>query len=188
MKRTTEEWGIIGGLSVVLVVVIVIAYADIFRFFSIAGKLSDFQVFAVLVSIGFDMLPTIAQQFSLGAIHIELLQSGFDPTHFVIITAFALLGGQLILYVVGMFIRKVSKGSIGNIAGKNHFLHKYHFLVFLIIPFIGILGDAGMIYAGHQRINPIKMIPFLLLGDFLSSARYVYPAIAQLEISRLFTG
>ncbi len=186
LKRTTEEWGIIGGLSVVLVVVVLIAYADIYRFFSFIGVLSDFQIFAISVSLGYDMLPTIAQQFSLGAIHTELLQSGFNPTVFVVLTAFALLGGQLILYLVGMFIRKVHKGSIGNIAGKNHFLHKYHFLVYLIIPFVGIIGDLAMIYSGHQRINPIKIIPFLIIGDLVSSARYIYPAVAQLEISKLF--
>lgn len=188
LKRSTEEWGIIGGLSVVLVVVVVIAYADIFRFFSVIGVLSDFQVFAILASLGYDMLPTIAQQFSLGAIHTELLQSGFDPNLFVVLTAFALLGGQLILYFIGIFIRKVHKGSIGNIAGKNHFLHKYHFLVYLIVPFVGIIGDLAMIYSGHQRINLLKIIPFLLIGDFISSARYIYPAVVQLEVSKLFGG
>ncbi len=188
MKRTTEEWGIIGVLSIVLVAVVAIAYFDIYRFFSFVGLLSDFQIFAILVSFGFDMLPTIVQQFSLGAIHTELLQSGFDPTLFVVLTAFALLIGQLILYVVGMFIRKVSKGSIGNIAGKNHFLHKYHFLVYLIIPFVGIIGDLAMIYSGHQRINLIKIVPFLIIGDFISASRWIYPAVAQLEISKLFGG
>ena len=188
MKRTSEEWTIIGGLSVVLVVVVLLAYSDIFRFFSFVGVLSDFQVFAILASVGFDMLPTIAQQFSLGAIHTELLQSGFDANLFVVITAFALLGGQLILYVVGIFIRKVHKGSVGNIAGKNHFLHKYHFLVYLIIPFVGIIGDLAMIYSGHQRISLLKIIPFLLIGDFISSARYIYPAVVQLEVSKLFGG
>jgi membrane protein DedA with SNARE-associated domain len=87
-----------------------------------------------------------------------------------------------------MLVRKVHKGSIGNIAGKNHFLHKYHFLVYLIIPFLGIIGDLAMIYSGHQRINPIKIIPFLIIGDFISSARWIYPAVAQLEISKLFGG
>lgn len=186
MKRTTEEWGIIGGLSVVLVVVVLYSFTDFARIFSVVQQLSDFQVFAILVTIGYDMLPTIAQQFSISAFSIELLQSGFDPTFFVVITAFALLGGQLILYVVGMFVRKIHKGSIGNLAGRNHFLHKYHFLVFLIVPFVGILGDFVMVYSGHQRINPLKFIPFLLLGNFVSSARWVYPALLQLEITKLF--
>lgn len=189
MKRGTEEWIIIGTLSIILAVALLVSFTEIgvaIASLTITEKLTEFQTFALLVSFGYDVMPTVAQQFSLGAIHTELLQSGFNPTLFVIITAFALLGGQLILYLVGMFVRKVHKGSIGNLAGKNHFLHKYHFLVYLIIPFVGILGDLAMIYSGHQRINPIKIIPFLIIGDFISSARYIYPAVAQLEISKLF--
>jgi membrane protein DedA with SNARE-associated domain len=189
MKRSTDEWIVIGALSVVLVIVMITAFTDIgtaIASLTITDKLSDFQLFAIIVSLGYDAMPTVAQQFSLGAIHTELLQSGFDPNLFVVLTAFALLGGQLILYLVGMIVRRVQKGSLGNLAGKNHFLHKYHFLIYLIIPFVGILGDLAMIYSGHQRINPLKFLPFLFIGDLISSARWIYPAVAQLEISKLF--
>ncbi len=186
MKRTTEELAIIGGLSVVLVTVIIVYFSDIVGAVSVLQRLTDFQVFAILVSFFYDMMPTIAQQFSLGAIHTELLQSGFSPTVFVFLTAIALLIGQAILYVVGIFVRKVHKGSIGNLAGKNHFLHKYHFLIYLIVPFVGIIGDLVMIFSGHQRISPLKMFPFLFIGDLISASRWIYPAVAQLEISKLF--
>jgi len=190
LKWNRLDSGIVIILLIILVAVVILSFSDIPELLNIPTELTGFQTFAVIVSFSYDMLPTVAQQFSLGAIHTELLQSGFDPNLFVVITAFALLGGQLILYGVGVIIRhlhkKISKGSIGNLAGKNHFLHKYHFLVYLIVPFVGILGDLVMIYSGHQRINLLKIIPFLIIGDFISASRWIYPMMAQLEISRLF--
>jgi len=142
----------------------------------------DFTTFAVTVTILYDMLPTIAQQFSIGGITVQLLMTGFSPILFGIISAFGLLAGQMVLYVVGMFIKKIHKGGYGNIAGKHHFLHKYHFMIYLMIPFIGIVGDAGMLYSGHQRVNPIKMIPFLLIANFASTMRWILPTMAEIEV------
>jgi len=184
VKWNKLDKGIVVGLSAVLVAVVVLSFSDIAKFIDIPSQLTGFQIFALLVIIGYDMLPTLVQQFSISTFSTQLLQSGFSPTLFVIITAFALLGGQLILYVIGMFVRRIHKGSIGNLASHNHFLHKYHFLIYLIVPFVGILGDFVMLYSGHQRINPLKMIPFLLLGDFISASRWIYPAVLQLEVGR----
>ena len=131
----------------------------------------NFTRFALAVTFAYDMLPTIAQQFSISAITVQLLMTGFSPIILAVISAIGLLAGQMILYLVGMFVKKVHKGSFGNIAGHNHFLHKYHFLIYFSIPFVGILGDFAMIYSGHQRINPIRIIPFLFLADLASTAR-----------------
>ena len=90
----------------------------------------NFIRFALAVQFGYDMLPTLAQQFTISAITVQLLMTGFSPLIIAIISAIGLLLGQMILYVVGMFVRKVHKGSFGDIAGHNHFLHKYHFLVY----------------------------------------------------------
>ena len=146
----------------------------------------DFVRFAILVNVGYDMLPTIAQQFSIGATTTQLLMTGFSPLLLAIISAFALMTGQMILYVVGMLLRKVHKGSIGDLASKSHFLHEHHFLIYLMIPFVGILGDAVMLYSGHQRINPVKIIPFLLIANFASSLRWILSTLGQLEIATIF--
>jgi len=196
MKKTNEELAIIGALIFVLSISVVIYFSDWtlysvgdnlpeYMFVNVPTELTEFQQFAILVGIGYDMMPTVAQQFSIGTIHTQLLQTGFSPVILVIFSTFALLGGQMILYTVGMFIKKIHKGSIGNLAGRSHFLHKYHFLVFMIVPFVGILGDAVMLFAGHQRANPVKIIPFLLIGNAVSSARWIFPAVAQLEIGKI---
>mgnify|MGYP006899576667 CR=1 FL=1 len=145
----------------------------------------NFIRFALAVQFGYDMLPTLAQQFTISAITVQLLMTGFSPLIIAVLSAIGLLVGQMILYVVGMFVRKVHKGSFGDIAGHNHFLHKYHFLVYFSIPFVGILGDAGMLYSGHQRINPLKIIPFLFVADLASTARWLLPTLAELEITEI---
>jgi len=127
----------------------------------------------------------LAQQFTISAITVQLLMTGFSPLIIAVLSAIGLLLGQMILYVVGMFVRKVHKGSFGDIAGHNHFLHKYHFLVYFSIPFVGILGDAGMVYSGHQRINPLKIIPFLFVADLASTCRWLLPTLAELEITEI---
>lgn len=143
----------------------------------------DFVIFAIVVTYLYDMLPTIAQQFSISAISVQLLMTGFSPLLLAIISAFALLTGQMILYGVGMFVKRIHKGSFGDIAGHHHILHKYHFLIYLMIPFVGILGDGAMLYSGHQRINPLKMIPFLFVANFASSLRWIIPTVAELELA-----
>jgi len=145
----------------------------------------NFIRFALAVQFGYDMLPTLAQQFTISAITVQLLMTGFSPLIIAVLSAIGLLLGQMILYGVGMFVRKVHKGSFGDIAGHNHFLHKYHFLVYFSIPFVGILGDAGMVYSGHQRINPLKIIPFLFVADLASTCRWLLPTLAELEITEI---
>ena len=143
----------------------------------------NFTRFALAVTIAYDMLPTIAQQFSISAITVQLLMTGFSPIILAVLSAIGLLAGQMILYLVGMVIRKVHKGSFGDIAGNNHFLHKYHFLIYFAVPFVGILGDGAMLYSGHQRINPVRIIPFLFLANLASTARWILPTMAELEIA-----
>jgi len=143
----------------------------------------NFTRFALVVTFLYDAMPTIAQQFSISAIGVQLLMTGFSPVLFALISALGILVGQMVLYVVGMFLKRIHKGSFGDIAGKHHFLHKYHFLVFLMIPFVGIVGDGAMLLSGHQRINPIKMIPFLFIADVASTLRWIIPTLGELQIS-----
>ena len=147
------------------------------------GEWDDFVTFAVVATFLYDMLPTIAQQFSIAGLSVQLLMTGFSPILFGMISAVGLLAGQMVLYVVGMFIKRIHNGGYGNIAGHHHFLHKYHFMIYLMIPFVGIVGDAGMLYSGHQRINPLKIIPFLLIANFASTMRWILPTMAELEVS-----
>lgn len=179
------------GLSIILLLVLIVNFLYGYEPFILHTELTEldleipddnFTRFAVVVIFLYDAMPTIAQQFSISAIGVQLLLTGFSPIILALLSAVGLLTGQMILYGVGMFIKKIHKGSIGNIAGKHHIFMKYHFLVYMMIPFIGILGDAGMLYSGHQRISPLKIIPFLFIADLASTARWIIPTMAELEI------
>jgi membrane protein YqaA with SNARE-associated domain len=187
---------IVIAISIILAVVLVLSFSYNYELFTFHNDLSElnleipddnFTKFALAVTFAYDMMPTIAQQFSIGAITVQLLMTGFSPIILGLISATGLLVGQMILYGVGMVIRKIHKGSFGDIAGNHHFLHKYHFLIYFMIPFVGILGDGAMLYSGHQRINPIKIIPFLFIADFASTMRWIIPSLAELEISESIT-
>lgn len=199
-KKSKEEIAIIGALIFVLSISIVIYFSDIelgslgesLPELIVADDITDFQRFGLLVEFAYSALPTIAQQFSIGAISTQLLLSGIDPLMLMAVATVGLTLGHIAIYIVGLMFKKfhhgIKKGGFGDIAGKNHFLHKYHYLIYIIVAFTGILGDAIMLYTGYKRVNLLKILPFLLIGDFISTARWVYPTMAQLEISKLFGG
>ena len=136
------------------------------------------------VSVFYEMIPSVAKQFySASIITDKLLIQGFSPIILGFILAVGQLIGQMLLYVVGMLIKHVHKGNFGNMASSNHFFHQHHFLIYLAVPFIGVLGDAGMVYSGHQRINPIKIIPFLFVANLADNLKWIYTQMFNLELS-----
>lgn len=191
MKQKLEKEVIIGSIALVAILFLTFGLgADLFSYTSSTVQEIDLEIpdddfthFALAVTFIYDAMPSITQQFSIGAISVQLLLTGFSPIILIVLSAFGLLTGQLLLYVFGMIVKRVHKGSMGDIAGKNHWLHKYHFLIYMAIPFLNIVGDMAMIYSGHQRINPVRIIPFLFVSNIASSARYVLPMMAELEIT-----
>ena len=148
----------------------------------------NFTKFALSVSVLYEAIPSVFKQFySASIITDKLIILGFSPILLGIILGIGQLAGQMILYGVGMFIRHVRKGSIGNLAGHNHFFHQHHFLIYLAVPFAGVMGDAVMLYSGHERINPIKMIPFLLVSNILDNYKWIYTQMFNLQLSDTFS-
>jgi len=151
-------------------------------------ELTGFEQFALLLSILGEMIPSVAKQFiSFGAIGIKLLMQGFSPIILGVILASAQTVGQMILYVIGMFVKQIHKGSIGDLASKNHFLHQHHFLIYLAVPFASVLGDFVMLTSGHQRINPLKIIPFLFVSNLADNFKWIFTSVAQLEVADIVT-
>lgn len=147
----------------------------------------NFTKFALIVSMLYEAIPSVAKHlYSASIISDKLLIQGFSPILFGVLLGIGQLIGQMVLYVVGMFVKHVHKGGIGNLASSNHFLHQHHFLIYLTVPFIGLLGDALMLYSGHERINPIKMIPFLLASNIADNLKWVYTQMFNLRLSESF--
>jgi hypothetical protein len=55
------------------------------------------------------------------------------------------------------------------------------------VPFTGVLGDAMMLYSGHQRINPIKIIPFLFVANLAENYKWIYTQMFNLQLSDSFS-
>ncbi len=149
----------------------------------------EFVEFALIISFMFEALPSVVKQFvSVGAMNVRFLQlSTMNPLVFTAILSAGQLVGQMGLYGFGMIIKKVHKGSFGDLASKSHFLHEHHFLIYAIVPFAGVLGDAVMMYSGHQKINPLKIIPFLYMSNFADNFKHIYTTLGQLELESSFS-
>ena len=147
-----------------------------------------FTQFALAVSIFYEMIPSVAKQFySASIITDKLLIQGFSPIILGFLLAVGQLIGQMFLYVAGMLIRHVHKGNFGNMASGNHFFHQHHFLIYLAVPFTGILGDTMMVLSGHQRINPIKIIPFLFVSNLADNIKWIFTQMFNLQLSESVT-
>lgn len=188
MKELKKE--ILIGLTAGIIIVIAINLTQPEAFFSIAqffdfGELGfeindDFEVFALTINFLYEIIPQSAQLISVGAIGTVLLQRGFNPFVFGLVIGAGKLTGQMTLYTIARVIRH--KGKWGDNSTVNHWLHKYHFLVFFFPAWTGTLGDIIMLYAGHQKISPIRIIPILFTSNVLEAYRWIFPQMGQLEI------
>ena len=148
-------------------------------YFTIIG-INDFTSFALVVNFLYSVVPNTLQLLSISGITVRLLQSGFSPIVLGFVIAVGSLVSQLILYGVGLFFYRHVRRKKGDNASATHFLHKYHYLVFLIPSWTGSLGDLIMLVSGHERVNLIKAVPFLFSSNLAYSFLTVYWINAQL--------
>ena len=143
-------------------------------------EMDGFIGFALFVNFIYGIIPNTFQLLSISGITVRLLQTGFSPVILGFVIAVGSLLGQLLLYGIGLFfykyVRKKNKS-----ADANHFLHKYHYLVFLIPSWTGSLGDLIMLIAGHERINLLKSLPFLFASNLAFAYVNVFWINAQLQ-------
>lgn len=141
---------------------------------------NTFTQFAVGVNFIYELVPQTFQVIGIGAIYVKALESGASPLLFIIGGVAGKLIAQVGLYYLGYYgLRAIGKKSS---AGANHFMHKYHFLVFLLPPFTGALGDIIMIYAGAKKIKLRKILPILIIADVLDQVRWIVLTMGQLEL------
>lgn len=195
MGKFHEELAIIGGLAITFVVIVLFNFTEgrlfeimIGEFEEFFGMIADddFLTFALLVEIGWELLPQTAQILGLGAITIRLLSSGINPFILGIITATARLGGQIILYMVGRFVAKFLFKNTRREASAMHFMHRYHFLVFLFPAWLGAFGDLIMLTAGHQKINLFRIMPILFIGNLADAYKWIFYDLGQIGLVESF--
>lgn len=140
----------------------------------------NFTQFAVAMNFLYELVPQSFQVLGIGAIYVKALDSGASPMLFIIGGVVGKLISQLALYYVGFYGLKALGKKSG--AGASHFMHKYHFLVFLLPPFTGSLGDIIMVYAGAKKISLTKIMPILIIADVLDQVRWIVLTMGQLEL------
>lgn len=130
----------------------------------------------------YGFVPSIFKIIGTTGFFIALFQDGVNPFILIALGAIGETLGSSVMYIIGRYIFRLFKGKHREFAPAEHFLVKYRLIVFYLIPFAGSLGDVAMILAGHQRIGLMKIIPFVLLGNFVRYGIWFMVTIGQLNL------
>ncbi len=158
---------------------------DIFQVATDKFLNDNFSRLGILVIFFYEFIPFTFRFITDSGFFVGLLQEGISPIVLIIFTALGKLVGYYILYMIGRGVSRVLKGKNKELAGAEHILHKYKFLVFAIIPFLGSLGDLVMLIAGHERIGFLKIAPILLVSSMVRISIWLFPFMAQLQLPNL---
>ena len=126
----------------------------------------EFQQYGILILFLWTIIPSIKaiipEFFSFA-----LLMAGKTPVQLIIVSSLGATIGDYVLYLLGRGSFRLFKGRNKDIAEADHLLHRFRLPIFLGTPFLSIIGDAIVFTAGVERIGFIRIVPFLLTGQFL---------------------
>ena len=125
----------------------------------------DFQTYGLLFLIIWSMIPSSITITEI--VSIALLALGVSPIVLIIISALGATLGDYILYLIGRGSYRLFKGKHKEQVDGGHLLHKYRLPIFIAVPFLMIIGDIIIIISGYERIGFKKILPFILIGEFL---------------------
>ena len=146
-----------------------------------------FAQFGLLAAFVYGFLPVTLMKLGITGIVVRVLDMGISPLFLVLFFALGRLIGQGILYAIGRFVYRILKGKDRELATADHFLHKYKFLIYLVTPLLGSIGDLIMLVSGHQRIGFMRIAPILYVGNVISTAIWIYWTVATINLPALFT-
>lgn len=146
-----------------------------------------FAQFGILAAFVYGFLPVTLMKLGITGIVVRILDLGVSPLFLVLFFALGRLIGQGILYGIGRFVYRLLKGKNRELATADHFLHKYKYLIYLLTPLLGSVGDIIMLVSGHQRIGFMKIAPILYIGNLLSTSLWIYWTVATINLPELFT-
>ena len=132
---------------------------DLFNFFQeLANQIITnplFATFGTFFVFVWTIIPSV-KSIPVEILSFPLLQSGVSPVVLVIVAWLGAVVGDYILYLAGRGVFHVIKRKSKELAQADHLLHKYRF-IFLITPFLGIVGDTVVFVCGRFRIGFIKI-------------------------------
>ena len=157
---------------------------DLFNFFQeLANQIilhPLFATFGTFFVFVWTIIPSV-KSIPVEILSFPLLQSGVSPIALVLVALLGAVAGDYILYLAGRGVFHVVKRKSKELAKADHLLHKYKF-IFLVTPFLGIIGDTVVFVAGLERIGFRRLLPYVLIGHFV---RFTLGMIALLGIIQI---
>lgn len=142
----------------------------------------NFVMLGILSIFLYELVPSAFRLLGTAGFFVGLLESGISPLFLILVTALGRLFGQYVLYLIGRLLFKVIHMKKQELANAEHLMHKYKFLIFPLIPFLGVLGDIIMIIAGHQRLGFAKLAPILFISNGLRTGIWLFWFMGQLSL------
>jgi membrane protein YqaA with SNARE-associated domain len=159
-------------------------FSDFFIFFQeLANQIIThplFATFGTFFVFVWTVIPS-AKSLPVEILSFPLLETGVSPVVLVLMAWGGAILGDYILYLAGRGIFHVIHKKSKELAKADHLLHKYRF-IFLVTPFLGVIGDTIVFVAGLERIGFRRLLPFILIGHFI---RFTVGMIALMGIIML---
>ena len=159
-------------------------FTDFFSFFQeLANQIilhPLFATFGTFFVFVWTIIPS-AKSLPVEILSFPLLEAGVSPVVLVIMAWLGAVAGDYILYLAGRGVFHVVKRKSKELAKADHLLHKYRF-IFLVTPFLGVIGDTIVFVAGLERIGFKRLLPYILFGHFI---RFTVGMIALLGIIQI---
>lgn len=132
---------------------------------------------AILLSAMIPFFPISSESIGLGILALQDSTKGMEHYHTTIINIAVIIAignmiGHFITYYAGIHLHKLHKSiKKHKELPKEHIFHKYGVWFLLGAPTISILvppiSDATMLYLGHRRANPKKLMAVIFVGELI---------------------
>ncbi len=143
-----------------------------------------FATFGTFFVFVWTIIPSV-KSIPVEILSFPLLQSGVSPVVLVIVAWLGAVAGDYILYLAGRGVFHVVKRKSKELAKADHLLHKYRF-IFLVTPFLGIIGDTVVFVAGLERIGFRRLLPYVLIGHFVRFSLGMIALMGIIQIPEFF--
>lgn len=143
-----------------------------------------FETFGTFFVFVWTIIPS-AKSIPVEILSFPLLQSGVSPIALVLVAWLGAVAGDYILYLAGRGVFHVVKRKSKELAEADHLLHKYRF-IFLVTPFLGIIGDTVVFVAGLERIGFRRLLPYVLIGHFIRFSLGMIALMGIIQIPEFF--
>lgn len=126
----------------------------------------EFQQYGIIILFLWTIIPSVKSLLP-EFFSFALLMAGKTPIQLVIVSALGATVGDYVLYLLGRGSFRLFKGKNKEIAEADHLFQRYKLPIFLATPFLSVIGDIIVFTAGVERIGFIRIVPFLLTGQFI---------------------